>query len=79
MEKGTVCWRSWEPVLYLSKRGLFQALLLDTGAVETMTILEQISQGEVSMYSISGQQHAGKMRPSRSQLRIYKLNKRISY
>lgn len=64
---------------YLWKRDLFQAQLLDTDAAETMTVLEQSSQGEVSTYSISGQQHAGKMRPSRSQLRIYKLNKRISY
>lgn len=40
-----------KPVLYLWKRDLFHAQLQDTGAAETMTDLEQISQGEVSMYS----------------------------
>lgn len=67
------------PLLCLWRRELFQAQLLDTDAAETMTVLEQSSQGEVSIYSISGQQHKGKMRPSRSQLRIYNLNKRVSY
>ena len=65
-------------LLYLWERDAFQAQLLDTDAAETMTVLEQSSQGEVSMYSSSGQQPAGRMRPSRSQLRTYKLNKRIS-
>lgn len=67
-----------KPLLYLWERDALQAQLLDTDAAETMTVLEQSSQGEVSMYSSSGQHSAGKMRPSRSQLRIYKLNKRIS-
>lgn len=70
---------SGKPALCLWKRELFQAQLLDTDTAETMTVLEQSNQGEVSIYSISGQQHTGRMRPSRSQLRIYKLNKRMSY
>lgn len=45
-----------KPVLCLWKRELFQAHLLDTDAAETMTVLEQSNQGEVSIYSISGQQ-----------------------
>lgn len=65
--------------LYLWQRDAFQAQLLDTNTAETMTVLEQSSQGEVSMYCSSGQQDAGKMIPSRSLLMIYKLNKRISY
>lgn len=66
-------------MFYLREKELFQAQLLDTDAAETMKVSEQSSQREVSIYSISGQQHAEKMRPSGSQLRIYKLNKRISY
>lgn len=67
-----------KPLLCLWERDTFQAQLLDTDEPETMTVLEQSSKGEVSMYSSSGWQPAGKMRPSRSQLRIYKLNKRMS-
>lgn len=67
-----------KPLLSLWDRDALQAQLLDTDIAETTTVLEQSSQREVSMYSNAGQQPAGKMRPSRSQLRIYKLSKRIS-
>lgn len=67
-----------KPLLCLWERDAFQAQLLDTDEAETMTVLEQSSKGEVSTYSSSGWQPAGKMRPSSSQLRMYKLNKRMS-
>lgn len=79
MEKGRVCWRSWETSALPGGKRTVSGPAPGTDAAETMTVLEQSSQGEVSIYSISGQQHGVKMRPSRSQLRIYKLNKRTSY
>lgn len=53
MEKGRVCWRSWETSA-LPGGELFQAQLLGTDAAETMTVLKQSSQAEVSIYSLSG-------------------------